>query len=447
MSCVFIFKIVAYVFFYYLSVVLLKVGLYLSAPFSTRSRRLVAGQRGIFHSIRQFAAQRTESTVDAAQPGAVQPDAAQRQPEDACFWFHCASLGEFEQGRPVIEALKEKYPSARIVLTFFSPSGYEVRHDYAGADLVSYLPLDGWRNARRFVELIRPTVAFFVKYEYWYGYLRALSHRNIPALSLSTLLLPHMTPFRWYGSLHRRMLRRMTHYFVQNTTTAELLKRIDIDRVTLTGDTRFDRAAALCHEAERVELAAAFKADEVVFVVGSSWPHDINVLLPLVREFADELKFMIAPHEIEEAELLRIEAAVPYKTVRYSRAKRETVANYRVMLIDNVGMLTSLYRYGSFAYVGGAFGKSLHNILEPATFGMPIYFGNRSYRHVSEANALLKLGGAFTVADSQELRHKFLIYHRNEEQRKEVAAITRKFVAENTGATDKILQHVEKLLS
>ena len=414
-------------FFYYISILFLKAGVYLSALFSAKSRRLVTGQQRVFRNLQQFA--------------------NQRNPEVPCFWFHCASLGEFEQGRPVIEALKEKYPTAQMVLTFFSPSGYEVRHNYAGADLVSYLPLDGWANSRRFVRLVQPTAAFFVKYEYWYGYLSALNHRRIPTFSVATVLLPYMTPFRWYGGLHRRMLRRITHLFVQDTATANLLKGIGVNQLTLTGDTRFDRAAALCRQAETIALAEEFKGDEAVFMVGSNWPPDTDVLIPLMREFADEIKFIIAPHEIEEEELARIEEAVPYKTVRYSHAKRETISNYRVMLIDNVGMLTSLYRYGSFAYVGGAFGKSLHNILEPATFGMPIYFGNRSYRHVSEANALLKLGGAFTVADLKELRHKFLLHHRHEEQRQEIADITRNFVADNAGATDKIVQYMEALFA
>ena len=414
-------------FFYYISVFFLKAGLYLSSLFHSKSKKIVAGQKGLFDKIAQFA--------------------HQRNPNQPCFWFHCASLGEFEQGRPVIEALKKKYPSAQIVLTFFSPSGYEVRHNYATADLVIYLPLDGWRSSRRFMQLVQPTAAFFVKYEYWYGYLSALHHQSIPTFSVSTVLLPHMTPFRWYGGLHRRMLHRITHFFVQDTTTAELLRGIGVEPITLTGDTRFDRAAALCQEAEAIPLAAEFKGEEAVFVVGSSWPPDTDVLLPLIQEFVDEVKFIIAPHEIEEAELARIEEVVPYKSVRYSNAKQETISNYRVLLIDNVGMLTSLYRYGSFAYVGGAFGKGLHNILEPATFGMPIYFGNQRYRHVSEANALLKGGGAFTVADSKDLRHKFLVHHRREEERQAAAAVTRTFVADNTGATHKIVQHVEKLLA
>ena len=409
-------------FLYYIITFLLKAGVHFSTLFSSRTKTLLAGQRGVFKKLRQFA--------------------AHRGPTTPCFWFHCASLGEFEQGRPLIEALRAHYPAAQIVLTFFSPSGYEVRRNYAEADLVSYLPFDGWRNARRFVRLVQPTVAFFIKYEYWYGYLQALKRQGVPAISVSTILSPGNVAFRWYGGFYRRVMRLFTHYFVQNEATARLLSSIGVGQTTVTGDTRFDRVATLVDQATEVTLAAEFKHNEPVFVVGSSWPPDHDVLLPVVREFADEVKFIIAPHQIAEEEMRRIEAAIPDKTVRYSRAKVETVANYRVLLIDNVGMLTSLYQYGEFAYVGGAFGKNLHNILEPATFGMPIFFGHRHYRTVTEANALLKRGGAFTVANAEELRYKFLIYHRDEAQRKRVANITRQYVANCRGATEKIVKYV-----
>ena len=415
-------KNTAGLFLYYVVIFLLKAGFRGVALFSSRSRHLLIGQRSAFRKLRQFA--------------------THRNPATPCFWFHCASLGEFEQGRPVIEALRMRYPKAQIVLTFFSPSGYEVRHNYSEADLVSYLPFDGWRNPRRFVQLVQPTVAFFIKYEYWYGYLRALDRQEVPVISVSTLLSSSNVAFRWYGGFYRHTMRLFTHYFAQDKTTAKLLDGIGVTQTTVAGDTRFDRVATLVAQSPEVPLAAAFTDDELVFVAGSSWPPDHAVLLPVVRDFADEIKFIIAPHQIEEEELLRIEAAIPYKTVRYSRAKAETVANYRVLLIDNVGMLTALYRYGSFAYVGGAFGKSLHNILEPATFGMPIFFGNRSYRHVNEAKALLKRGGASTVADAQELRHKFLLVYRDKNRREQLAATTRQFVADNTGATDKIVRYV-----
>ena len=415
-------KNTAGLFLYYIITFFLKVGVHVSALLSARTRRLLDGQRGVFKKLQQFATHRSSAIP--------------------CFWFHCASLGEFEQGRPLMEALRARYPEAQIVLTFFSPSGYEVHHNYAEADLVSYLPFDGWRNPRRFVRLVQPTVAFFVKYEYWYGYLQELNRQEIPALSVSTLLSPQNVAFQWYGGFYRRAMRLFTHYFVQNETTARLLNGIGIAQATVTGDTRFDRVAALVDQAPQVKIAESFKSGESILVVGSSWPPDHDVLLPVVREFADEVKFIIAPHQIEEEEMRRIEAAIPDRTVRYSRATTETVANYRVLLVDNVGMLTSLYRYGEFAYVGGAFGKNLHNILEPATFGMPILFGNRRYRSVSEANALLKLGGAFAVADSDELRREFLLFHRDEERRKRVAAIARQFVADNTGATEEIVKYV-----
>ena len=409
---------------YYTTLLIGKIGLYATVPFSAKTRKFVKGRRGLFKKLQE---EKQEQTASVPR-----------------FWFHCASLGEFEQGRPVMEALRQHYPQCQIILTFFSPSGYEVRRDYPGADLVTYLPLDGRKSARRFVELLQPTMAFFIKYEFWYGYLQALQERNIPALSVSTLLLPTYTPFRWYGGVHRKMILMMRHYFAQNPTTVALLQKLGVTDVTLSGDTRFDRAAALCQQAEEVPVAKAFRQSECVMVVGSSWPEDMDILLPLMKELIDEIKFIIAPHEIAEEEIARIEEAIPYKTVRYSQAKETTVSNYRVLIVDNVGMLTSLYRYGDFAYVGGARGKGLHNILEPATFGMPIYFGNQRYQQSHEANELLKLGGAFTVDDTKELRHQFLLLYRDEEKRQAVSTITQQFVLDNTGATEKVVAYVKQ---
>lgn len=387
-------------------------------------------RKGIFKSITQFA--KSHLAGDLAG--------------ERTFWFHCASLGEFEQGRPVMEALKRNYPGSRIVLTFFSSSGYEVQKNYEGADLVCYLPLDGKLNARRFISLIKPDAAFFIKYEFWYGYLSELKKRGVPAISVSAVFRPDKVSFKWYGGLYRKILRQISHYFVQDEKSAELLKNINIRNVTLAGDTRFDRVAAVCRHVEEIELARLFKQEEKVMVIGSSWPEDMEILLPLMKEFVDEIKFIVAPHNIEEEELASIEESVPYKTVRFSKVKQNTISNYRVLLIDNVGMLTSLYQYGEFAYVGGAFGKSLHNILEPATFGMPIFFGNKSYQQFNEANALLKLGVAFTVGDAKELRHKFLICLQDEEKRKEIAEVCRQYVSENTGATPVIIDYIKRNL-
>lgn len=413
-------------FAYRIFLVLFRIGLGLTLPFSEKNRKLIKGHRGLFDRIRRH----TNS------PSEKKPT----------FWLHCASLGEFEQGRPVIEQLRQVYPHSCIVVTFFSPSGYEVRKDYQVADLVCYLPLDGKINARKFINLIKPDIAFFVKYEFWYGYLNELKKRGIPSVSISGIFRPDAAAFRWYGGFYRKILKQMRHYFVQDESSAALLASIGIKEVSIAGDTRFDRVAAICQHVEPIELAKTFKQDDKVMVIGSSWPEDLNILLPLMQEFVDEIKFIVAPHNIEEEELARIEEAIPYKTVRFSKAKVNTISNYRVLLIDNIGMLTSLYQYGEFAYVGGAFGKSLHNILEPAAFGMPIFFGDKRYQHFNEANALLKHGAAFTVGDAKELRHKFMIFLRDEEKRKQTAEICRKYVWDNTGATEIIVSYIKNLV-
>ncbi|WP_277486169.1 3-deoxy-D-manno-octulosonic acid transferase [Catalinimonas alkaloidigena] len=398
------------------------MALWISYPFSASNRKFLKGRKGVFNELKAFS--------------------QSRNPRQPVYWFHCASLGEFEQGRPLMEAMKEQNPKLQIVLTFFSPSGYEVRRNYEVADLVCYLPLDGKRNAERFLDYIKPKAAFFIKYEFWYGYLSVLKQRNIPSVSVSTLLRENSAPFRWYGSFYRNMLRKVSYFFPQDQNTVDLLKKIGINKVSLAGDTRFDRVADICSHVPKNELAAAFKGESSTMVIGSSWSADMEVLLPFMKEVVDDIKFIIAPHNIEEEVLLRIEKELPYKTVRYSKIKKETITNYRVLIIDNVGMLTSLYRYGEYAYVGGAFGKSLHNILEPATFGMPIFFGDKSYRHVNEANALLKRGVAFTVGDFKELRMKFKHFFNHEEKRQAVAADCRAYIQENTGATKLIMEYI-----
>jgi 3-deoxy-D-manno-octulosonic-acid transferase len=410
--------------FYRFFSAIVRTGLWLVYPFSASIQKFLKGRRNVFKKIEDF--------------GQV------RNPRQPVYWFHCASLGEFEQGRPLMEALKAQNPKIQIVLSFFSPSGYEVRKNYEGADLVCYLPLDGMRNARRFIRAIRPKAAFFIRYEFWNAYLSVLEKNNIPVISVSTLLYAHFTPFRWYGGFYRDMLRKVSYYFAQDENTAQLLRQIGIERVSVAGDTRFDRVAAICDSAPRNELADAFKEDSQLMVIGSSWPQDLDVLLPFMKEVVDDIKFIIAPHNLHEEEMQRIEKEIPYKSIRYSKVKRETISNYRVLIIDNVGMLTSLYRYGEFAYVGGAFGKSLHNILEAATFGMPIFFGSKSYRHVKEANELLKRGAAFTVNDTRELRDKFKRLLNHEEERLAIAENCRKFVQGNTGATAQVMDYVAK---
>ncbi len=409
-------------FIYRIVTFLIRIALWLSYPFSASNRKFLKGRKGVFRKLKAFSQARNL-----------------RQP---VYWFHCASLGEFEQGRPLMEAMKEDNPKLQIVLTFFSPSGYEVRKDYDLADLVCYLPIDGKRNAERFLDYIKPKAAVFIKYEFWYGYLSILKQRDIPSISVSTLLRDNTAPFRWYGGFYRDMLRKVSYFFPQDQNTVDLLEKIGIEKVSLAGDTRFDRVADICSHAPKNELVATFKNGSQIMVIGSSWPADMEVLIPFMKEVVDDIKFIIAPHNIEEEALQRIEKELPYKTVRYSKIKKETITNYRVLIVDNVGILTSLYRYGEYAYVGGAFGKSLHNVLEPATFGMPIFFGDQSYNHVNEANALLKRGVAFTVGDFKELRLKFKRFFNDEAERQKVADDCRAYVQENTGATKMIMDFI-----
>lgn len=410
--------------FYRLFSAIIRAGLWLVYPFSSGIRKFLKSRQNVFERIEAFG-----QRLNPLQP---------------VYWFHCASLGEFEQGRPLMEALKQKNSDTQIVLSFFSPSGYEVRKNYEGADLVCYLPLDGMRNARRFIRAIRPEVAFFVRYEFWNAYLSVLEKNHIPAISVSTLLHPHFAPFRWYGGFYRSMLHKISYYFAQDENTALLLRQIGIEQVQVAGDTRFDRVANICDSAPRNELAAAFKEESKLMVIGSSWPQDLAVLLPFMKEVVDDIKFIIAPHNIHEEEIQQIEKEIPYKTIRYSQVKRDTVSNYRVLIIDNIGMLTSLYRYGDFAYVGGAFGKSLHNILEAATFGMPIFFGSKSYRHVREANELIRRGAAFPINNTEELHDKFKHLLNHEDERQAIAEDCQNYVRGNTGATAQVMDYVAK---
>ena len=362
-------------------------------------------------------------------------------------WFHCASLGEFEQGRPVIEALKAKYPQFQIVLTFFSPSGYEVRKNYAGADYIYYLPFDTPSNAREFVSVVKPALAFFVKYEFWYNYLYQLHQQQVPTFLISGIFRPGQLFFKKQGGFNRQMLGFFQHLFVQNQESAQLLQSVGINKFTISGDTRFDRVADVCKEPKKIPLAEAFKNNMPLLVVGSSWEPDLQVIAPLLIGYKGRLKSIIAPHEIAEAQLNSIEQSlIGLKVARFSKADIAALAHADVLLIDNVGMLSALYALGDFAYVGGSFGKGLHNILEAATFGMPVFFGNKSYHKFQEAKDLIKEGGAFAVKDTAELQQQFSVLFSNEKERLKAAGISARYVQQHTGATGQIIAYVDKLL-
>ncbi|MPR35006.1 3-deoxy-D-manno-octulosonic acid transferase [Cytophagaceae bacterium SJW1-29] len=367
-------------------------------------------------------------------------------------WFHAASLGEFEQGRPVIEAFRSRHPDYFIFLTFFSPSGYEVRKNYAQADYISYLPNDTPTNARRLVQLLRPRLVFFIKYEFWYNYLHALQPSGAIILSFSTLFLPHYLFFKPYGGFYRQLLNCFDHILVQNEASAALLRGIGYEKVTVAGDTRFDRVQQIADSTRTLPEIASFVQDGPCLIVGSAWEADRAVIVPALNQLKTPLKVIIAPHEIQETELARWEQTLAGKTLRYSAYQAAGFAAHsspaaQYLLIDNVGMLSSLYRYGQVAYIGGGFGAGLHNILEAATFGLPVLFGNRSFYKFQEAVDLVAQGGAWAVADTNEFQRKLEDLLKDPLLRTSRGHVGRRYVQEHTGATEAVIRRVEQQLA
>lgn len=361
------------------------------------------------------------------------------------LWVHCASLGEFEQGRPLIEKIKQEYPSYKILLTFFSPSGYEVRKKYEHADWVFYLPWDTLKNARTFVGIVKPVLALFVKYEFWYHYTNELHKQSVPILSIASIFRHDQLFFKSYGGFYRGILSKFSHFFVQNFSSADLLKSIGIHTISVAGDTRFDRVFEIVNAAESIPIAEAFKGSEKVMVVGSAWPEDMAVLTPFINEQGKHLKFIIAPHETTETSLIEIEKNIQQRHIRFSQGFNRDLSDIRVLIIDNMGMLSRLYRYGEFAFVGGAFGKGLHNILEAACYGIPVFFGNKKFEKFQEAKDLINRGGAFDVADYTDFLAKYEMVTIPENFML-ACEVTKAYVQENLGATEKIMNHCHNLL-
>lgn len=351
------------------------------------------------------------------------------------IWMHAASLGEFEQGRPVLEALRQQYPGYRILLTFFSPSGYEVRKDYKGADHVCYLPLDTASNARRFLDIVRPSLAVFVKYEFWYHFLTGLFTRKTPVLLVSGIFRQGQAFFRPYGSMFRSLLQGMTHIFVQNEVSGILLQNIGIQQFTRSGDTRFDRVWALQQQPVSLPSIAQFITGAKVLVAGSTWPVDEAMLAAWWKASRQDYQLIIAPHETGEDRLAGIEALFP-EAVRYSALKPG-----KVLIIDNVGMLSALYRYGRVAYVGGGFGKEgIHNLLEPATYGRPVLIGP-VFHQFHEAVQLVELKGALVVNDAAAFAMQMEMLE-NDAYYNATANIAGRFVETNKGATEKVMAYI-----
>ena len=402
------------------------LGVAIASLFNEKVRKMWRGERAAFDVLKQ--------KVD---------------PEAKYVWFHAASLGEFEQGRPIMERLRSEHPEYKILLTFFSPSGYEVRKNYEGADIICYLPLDTPINAIRFLRLVRPVMAFFIKYEFWYNYLHILKYRKVPTYSVSSIFRPEQVFFKWYAKKYAGVLRCITHFFVQNEQSRELLEKIGITEVTISGDTRFDRVLQIKELSKRLPLVEAFKnkkqtveeaykQEYKVFVAGSSWPPDEDIFIRFFNEHP-EWKLIIAPHVIGNDHLQQIMSKLNRKTVRYTEATPETAAEAQCMIIDCFGLLSSIYHYGEVAYVGGGFGVGIHNVLEAAVWNVPVFFGPNNKRF-QEAQQLLASGGAVEITDYNSFDSAMTRFMNDEKWLKECGSKAGEYVKSKAGATDIVLK-------
>ena len=395
----------------------------LTALFNSKARAFVNGRKDLFPKLRKdFEGQK-----------------------DKIIWVHCASLGEFEQGRPVMEKLKADLPDHKVLLTFFSPSGYEVQKNFTGADHIFYLPFDVPSHAREFISITRPVLAIFIKYEFWPNFFFELSKQKIHIVSVSSIFREGQIFFKWYGGFMRSTLKAVNYFFVQNQKSVALLKGIGLSNVSVSGDTRFDRVFEITQNQKENLIAKKFKNDQPCWVIGSCWPEDMEVLGHFINMNQGKLKFIIAPHEISETFIADIIQSLEVESVRYSQTNADW-ENADVLIIDNIGLLSQLYRYGEFAYVGGGFGKGLHNILEAACYGIPVFFGNKNFEKFQEAEELIAQGGAFAVSGFVELKTNYEMLAGDPENYLVACQASKNFVEVNLGATEKIFSYCLKLL-
>ena len=368
------------------------------------------------------------------------------QSSDKTIWFHAASLGEYEQGLPVIEAIKKQFPNHKIVVTFFSPSGYEVRKNNTVADVTVYLPLDTISNAKKFISLVHPEMAFFIKYEYWPNYLNELKKQQIKTYLISGILRENQAFFKWYGGFYRNALKTFDYFFVQNESSKTLLQSIGFNNVKVSGDTRFDRVVSILERDNSLDFIEQFKDNKTTIVIGSSWPKDESLLVNYINQSSDDVKFIIAPHNIKQEQIQELKNAITKKIVLFSENVETrhalSLQEYSVFIIDTIGILTKIYSYADIAYVGGGFGNpGVHNILEPATFGVPVVIGP-NYSHFAEATALVNMEGCISIQNQIQLNEAFDLLLHNEDERLEKGHICSTFVQMNKGATQTIINHI-----
>jgi len=364
------------------------------------------------------------------------------KPSDKTIWFHSASLGEYEQGLPVIEKIKEKYPDHKIIVTFFSPSGYEVRKNNTVADVTVYLPLDTRSNAKKFLKLVHPELAFFIKYEFWLNYLKELETSKTPTYLISGIFRDNQMFFKWYGGFYRKALKAFSYFFVQNESSKEKIEAIGFHNVIVSGDTRFDRVNAILERDNTLDFIENFKNNSPTIVIGSSWPKDEALLAEYINQAPDHVKFIIAPHNIKADQIGNLKSQITKSTVLFSEKKDLDLSGYNVFIIDTVGLLTKIYSYGTIAYVGGGFGNpGIHNILEPATFGIPIVIGPNC-SNFAEAVQLVALKGCIVISNSNELKENLDRLLNDHLFFKEKSNICRSYIQDNTGATNTIMNIV-----
>lgn len=402
---------------YNVTIALYDLAAYLLFPFSRKPRKMIKGHWVVYDLLRQ-----------------------QREEDAEYIWFHAASLGEFEQGRPMIEEIKRRHPDKRVLLTFFSPSGYEVRKHYEGADVVCYLPFDKPRNVRKFLDLARPSMAFFIKYEFWKNYLDELRRRGIPTYSVSSVFRKDQVFFKWYGGLYRKVLHDFTCLYVQNELSRRYLAKIGVTDVKIVGDTRFDRVLEIMHRAKELPIVEAFCSGGPVLVAGSSWQPDEELFIRYFNEHPG-MKLIIAPHVIDDLHLVDIINRLKRPYVRYSKATPDKAAKADCLIVDCYGLLSSIYRYGTVSYVGGGFGVGIHNTLEAAVYGMPVVFGPKFQKFV-EAKELIEAGGAFTISNYTALEALLDRFVSDSEFLAKSGEAAGHYVLSRAGATEKILEDI-----
>ena len=408
------------IFFYDIFLLLYQAGIGIASFWNNKAKLWIEGRKNIFDRLG------TELHI----------------PNSKLIWFHCSSLGEFEQGRPVMENLRKQIPNSKFLLTFFSPSGFEIRKDYKGVDWVFYLPLDSKANAKRFFDIVNPSLVVFVKYDYWYYYLTECKKRAIPLLLISGIFRQDQPFFKWYGDLHRKMLNRFTHFFVQDKESYDLLKSININDVTIAGDTRFDRVSEIAESFKPIEEIEKFCGSSQVLVAGSTWADDEKIIKEASTNLPG-LKIIIAPHEIHKEHIDQLRSIFPGAVLRsQASAQNSPPINSNILIIDNIGMLSRLYHYATITYIGGGFNKGIHNTLEAAVYGKPVLFGP-NYKKFKEAIGLIETGGGVCVNSSTELTSQLKRLLAN----KDVLELSSKnsfdFVKQNKGATENILHYIK----